>query len=122
MSEQERQDMESINMVHRGKRFPRAGVHFVPEAEYQRLRAIAAEYPRLKREETILMERRKKETVFRENRKQIRAAGGIARGCVALVFLIGAVQGMVEPVFAGVLILGCVAWGTGHYLGGCRNA
>ena len=122
MSEQERQDMESVNIVNRGKRFPRADVHFVPEKEYRRLRAIAEEYPRLKREEAILLEHRKRQAMFRENRKQIFAAGGIARGCMALVFLIGTIQGMVAPAFAGVLILGCIGWGAGHYLRGCRNA
>jgi len=122
MSEQERLDMESIDMVNRGKQFPRTEVHFVPEAEYRRLTAIAAEYPRLKKEEAILMEWRQRERRERENRKPLSAAGGVARGCCAVLFLVGAVQGMMDPVFAGALTLGCIGWGTGHYIRGCRDA
>lgn len=122
MSEQERMDLDAIDMVNRGKQFPRTEVHFVPEAEYQRLTAIAAEYPRLKKEEAILMEWRQRERRERENRKPLSAAGGIARGCAGMVFLISAVQGLVNPLFAGVCVLGCIAWGTGFYIRGCRDA
>lgn len=120
MSEQERADMESIGIVHRGKRYPRAQVHFVPEGEYRKLTAMAAEYPALKKKEAILEERIERERVIRENEKQIRAARGIARGCAGVIFLVAAVQGMMNPLFAGAMMLGCVAWGAGAYIRGVR--
>lgn len=122
MSEEEKMDLETIGMVQRGRRYPRKKVRFVPEEEYRQLRAMATEYPRLKREEAILLEQRKREAMNRENRKQICAAEGVARGCCAVLFLVGAVQGMMDPVFAGALTLGCIGWGTGHYIRGCRDA
>lgn len=112
MSEFEMQTAQAIEVVRKGQQLPRAKCHFVPEAEYKRLKRFERE--------VILAEEMQAQQAERE--MLLRTIGGALR-CVPGIIFGGAIaEGLIEPMFGGICVAACIAWGVAHALGGKHHA
>lgn len=91
-----------LDMVHEAAASrPRRVGYIVSEADARRLMAYD-------REAAIA---RKREAAMPWLKKTMRILGGVSRGCVGLIFLAGAMEGLMDPAFAALVSTACVAWG-----------
>lgn len=105
MSEFESQNAELFGMIERGQRLPRKPVHFIPEAEYERYKAMDAQYTPVK--EDPMTDRQK---------RLIRAAKSIAWTIPAVTFFVGTSEGLMNLYFAGVLAVPFLFLAVGCWL------
>ena len=54
-------------------------------------------------------------------KRMTRILGGVIRGSIGIIFLAGAMEGLMHPAFAGVVAASCVAWGGVWYTWGYRH-
>lgn len=101
-----------INMVHEAAAArPRRVGYIVTEEEARRLN-------RYDREAAL---RKAQEEAIPWVKRVTRILGGVLRGCVGIIFIAGSIEGLMHPVFAGVVAASCVAWGGIWYQWGYRH-
>ena len=112
MNEFDMQNAEAVAVVRNGQQLPRAKCHFIPEAEYKRMK-------RMERE-AILAESMKAEQAERE--PLVRTVGGAMRCVTGIIFGGAIAEGLIDPLFGGICVAACILWGIVHAFGGKRNA
>lgn len=111
MSEFEHQTSidESIIMVRGGRRLPRKECHFVPEEEYRKLMELKRDPVTVSKEEPT------KRTVA------LHIAHALAPLLIGATWILGAMEGLADPVFTGVVTSICVLWAVVNYKWGAVN-
>lgn len=107
MSECDQQIEEAIGMAHDGKQLQRKQCYFVPEEEYRRLKAQERVAARVKEQ---LANSRRKIWVHWISEATAMAVAGV-------IFAAAAIQGLMEPVFGGVIAAGCALGAVGSFRG-----
>lgn len=108
MSEFEKQNNEAFGLVKDGQQLPRCVCHFVPDAEYRHLKQL--ERDALEAEE-LAEQNAWKARVWR-------IAAAIGRAACGTVFIGGALEGLMDPAFAGIMAGICVVWSLAGYFWG----
>ena len=112
MSEFEKQNAEAVEVVRNGQQLPRATCHFVPEAEYKRLKRFERE--------AILAEEMQAQKAGRE--LLVRTVGGAMRCVPGMIFGGAIAEGLIDPLFGGICVAACIVWGAAYAFGGKKNA
>lgn len=113
MSEIEQQIEEAVGMAHDGKQLQRKQCYFVPEAEYRRLKA--QERVAAKTKEQLSNSKREVWIHWITEAATLAIAG--------VIFVAAAIQGLMEPVFGGIIAAGCALGAVGSFRGwrACRK-
>lgn len=105
MSEFESQNNEAINLVRDGQQLPRAVCHFVPDAEYRKLKRLE--------KEAMDADEYAQQNAWRA--KATRFLTAIARASCGFLFIAGAAEGLMDLTFAAMMTAGVMIWGLCGY-------
>lgn len=112
MSDFETQDAEVIGVVRGGQQLPRVACRFIPEVDYHRYRRLEREAAQAAE---VAEQQARRDRVARVLSAAARAGmGGICVG--------GAIEGLMDPVFAMVMAGICTLWAAAGLLWGKGRA
>lgn len=117
---------EAVGMVRNGQRLPRKEVCFIPEKDVARLATADQQIAVLTQERDAtakeLRDVQKKVTEYQTAELKQRIIHSIIQVIICFTWILGALEGLADPIFTGAATFFCVLWAAVSYKWGAANA
>ena len=110
---------EDIDMVRNGQRLPRVERHFLSEQEWNRYQDLMFRDAMQKKAAPVMAA---KDAIDKAYKVKLCLAHALVPLLICASWILGAIEGLADPVFTGVITAVCALWAWVNYKWGAVNA
>lgn len=110
---------ETISMVKHGQRLPRTEHHFLSEKEWNHYQDLLFQAAMQKKAAPVM---EAKNQIDQQHRVKLGVIHALTPLMICATWILGAMEGLADPVFTGVITGVCVLWAVVNYKWGNVNA
>ena len=110
---------ESIDMVKNGQRLPRVESHFLSEQEWNHYQDLMSRDAMQKKAAPVVAA---KDAIDEAYKVKLGLAHALVPLLICASWILGAMEGLADPVFTAVITAVCVLWAWVNYKWGAVNA